>query len=178
MIGKNCSYFCCDDLSLIENYDKAINDETQIWDCHHKLEIELNLSRDELKEKDLYYNRPASELIFLTHEEHQRIHKTYQNPMTGKTGEQNPFYGKSHTKETKRILSIKAKEQWSDPNFVKLIKEQRKTQHYEHTDKAKQLISENSKNRQWMNNGIVRVFVKPEDFEYYKSKGFYFGFKL
>lgn len=29
--------YCCDYISLIENYNKAIEDNTQIWDCHHKL---------------------------------------------------------------------------------------------------------------------------------------------
>ena len=170
MISKKCLRYCCDDISLIENYDKAINDKSQIWDCHHKLEIELNLSRDELIEKDLYDNRPASELIFLTHGEHQRIHKTYQNPMTGKTGERNPFYGKSHTKETKKILSIKAKEQWSDPNFVELIKEQRKGTNQGEENPAF--------GRRWMVNGKDRAYPKPEEFEYYKSKGYHFGYKL
>ena len=32
------------------------------------------------------------------------------NPMYGRTGKNNPFYGKHHTKETKRILSEKAKQ--------------------------------------------------------------------
>lgn len=66
--------YCCDDYRLIENYDKAINDKINHWDCHHRLETELNMSVKELKEKDLYYNRPASEFIFLTHSEHAKIH--------------------------------------------------------------------------------------------------------
>ena len=67
--------YCCDDLSLIENYDKAINDN-QIWHCHHRLEIHGNikLSADELKYQDLYYDRPAYELIFLTRTEHMSLH--------------------------------------------------------------------------------------------------------
>lgn len=68
--------FCREDLSLIENYDKAIADTTQIWDCHHRLEIQGNiiLSRVELKELGLYYHRPACELIFLTKAEHTGLH--------------------------------------------------------------------------------------------------------
>lgn len=65
--------FCKDDMSLIENYEEAINSEEK-YDCHHRLETELNMSVKELKEKDLYYNRPASELIFLTHSEHAKLH--------------------------------------------------------------------------------------------------------
>lgn len=165
---KHVKRFCCDDLSLIENYDEAMNDKTQIWDCHHKLEIELNLSRDELIEKDLYDNRPASELIFLTHEEHTRIHKTGElNPHYGKEG---TFKGHSHQEETKQVLSIKAKEQWSDPNFVELIKEQRKGTNQGEENPAF--------GRRWMVNGKDRAYPKPEEFEYYKSKGYHFGYKL
>lgn len=83
----NVNRFCKDDISLIENYEAAMN-SPETWDCHHRLETELNLLREELKEQDLYYNRPASELIFLTHGEHTRLH------MYNKTGENHPSYGK------------------------------------------------------------------------------------
>ena len=68
--------YCCEDISLIENYDKAIADNTQIWDCHHRGEI---LPCGRFKAKDLmkfglYYNRPANELIFLPHAEHNSLH--------------------------------------------------------------------------------------------------------
>ena len=69
--------FCCEDPSLIENYALAIADQTQTWDCHHRGEI-LPCGRykaKDLKKFGLYYNRPASELIFLTHDEHARLHK-------------------------------------------------------------------------------------------------------
>ena len=68
--------FCCEDLSLIENYDKAISDTTQTWDCHHRGEILPcgRFSVSDLKKFELYFNRPASELIFLTRSEHRRLH--------------------------------------------------------------------------------------------------------
>ena len=68
--------FCCEDISLIENYDKAIADTTQTWDCHHRGEILPcgRFSRADLKKFGLYYKRPASELIFLTKAEHTRLH--------------------------------------------------------------------------------------------------------
>ena len=76
MIGKDVKKFCCEDLSLIENYEKAINDNTQIWHCHHRLEIQdgKSVSVKELKENNLYFHRPASELIFLTEKEHSKLH--------------------------------------------------------------------------------------------------------
>ena len=40
--------YCKEDLSKIENYDKAIADTSQIWDCHHRTEIWWNCSKKEL----------------------------------------------------------------------------------------------------------------------------------
>lgn len=75
MINELYAYsYCCEDISLIENYNEAINDKTQTWVIHHKLEIELNKTRDELIYLYLYYQRPASELIFLTISEHRKLH--------------------------------------------------------------------------------------------------------
>ena len=71
---KAVKKYCCEDISLIENYEKAINDTTQTWDCHHRLEIELDKSVQELIDLGLYYDRPAKELIFLTHSEHAVLH--------------------------------------------------------------------------------------------------------
>lgn len=70
--------YCCEDISLIENYDKAISDIKQTWECHHKGEI-LPCGRftvDDLNKFGLYYKRPAAELIFLTKRDHNRIHWT------------------------------------------------------------------------------------------------------
>ena len=68
--------YCSDDISLIENYDKAIADTTQTWDCHHRGEILPcgRFSRDDLKKFGLYFNRPAAELIFLTQTAHLQLH--------------------------------------------------------------------------------------------------------
>ena len=97
-ISKNSINFCCEDLSLVENYDKAVADPTQIWDCHHRLEIQgdKTLSIKDLVTQNLYYNRPANELIFLTRSEHTKLHTI---------GSNNPFYGKKHTEETKQKIS-------------------------------------------------------------------------
>ena len=64
--------YCKDDISLIENYEKAVNDATQTWHCHHRRETIY--SKSGLKEIGEYYNRPACELIFLTPNEHHRLH--------------------------------------------------------------------------------------------------------
>ena len=75
--------FCKEDPSMIENYDKAITDNTQIWHCHHRDEIrtlpsgmKVYRSKQELIENGRYYNCPANELIFLTKSEHSTLHNT------------------------------------------------------------------------------------------------------
>lgn len=77
MVSEIVKKYCCEDISNIENYDKAIADTTKVWECHHKFETMCPLrpmSVEKLKEQGLYYNRPASELIFLTKSEHRKLH--------------------------------------------------------------------------------------------------------
>ena len=108
MIPKGVKNYCCEDLSLIENYEQALNDKTQTYVCHHKLEIELGLSRAELIAAELYWNRPASELIFLTRAEHARVHRE----------------GKHHTKETtaKQSKALKGKNSSSAKSVYQIDK--------------------------------------------------------
>lgn len=71
---KNVKMFCKEDISKIENYDKAVNDTTQVWHCHHRTEIWWNCSKKDLIDNDCYNHRKACELIFLTPAEHLRLH--------------------------------------------------------------------------------------------------------
>ena len=81
--------YCMEDISKIENYDKAIADTTQVWCIHHKDEVKvlpsgitiLRSSKD-LKENGRYYNCPANELIFLTESEHKILHNTHRSEET------------------------------------------------------------------------------------------------
>lgn len=79
--------YCEGDITKIENFDKAILDRSDLnthsnWVCHHRLEThnidgsrrEIQISADDLKALGLYYHRPASELIFLTREDHNKVH--------------------------------------------------------------------------------------------------------
>ena len=66
--------YCKEELSKIENYDKAIADTTQVWHCHHRTEIWWHCSKKDLIDNECYYNRKACELIFLTPKEHMRLH--------------------------------------------------------------------------------------------------------
>ena len=83
-IPKSVKEYCNEDISLIENYEEALKSD-EIYDCHHRLEL-LNgyRSKESLIKDNLYYNRPASELIFLRHSEHTKLHADYGFPNKGK----------------------------------------------------------------------------------------------
>lgn len=70
--------YCCENITTIQNYEEAIND-TQKWECHHFNEITNDgvFSVKELISKDLYYHRPASEIILLPRKEHRLLHSKY-----------------------------------------------------------------------------------------------------
>lgn len=103
---------CDGDISKIENYELAMNDKIQYWHCHHRRGTIF--SRKELIEIGQYYNRPPEELIFLTKAEHTRIHKIGNKNMLGKHtkglyGDKNGMFGKHHTEEARRKMSLKHK---------------------------------------------------------------------
>ena len=66
--------YCPDNYKEIKNYEQAMKDSTQVWECHH-----INgewWSREWLKANNLYYNRTdPHEFIFLTEKEHTSLHK-------------------------------------------------------------------------------------------------------
>ena len=74
--------YYCKNYQDIENYEKALADNFKNWDVHHHLETHnsdgerrlVDITADELKALNMYYNRPAEELIFLKHSEHQFLH--------------------------------------------------------------------------------------------------------
>ena len=90
---KYAKKYCNEDISLIENYEKAIADKDKMWQCHHIKE--LTTSKKQLIENNEYYNRPANELIFLTNAEHRALH------MKGNK----IWLGKHRSYETRRKIS-------------------------------------------------------------------------
>ena len=108
---KKAQKYCKDDLSKIENYDKALNDTTQVWDLHHRTEIWWNCSKKDLIENECYYHRKACELIFLTHSEHARLHNKGNSYRIGKIHSEatrrkmsESRKGKHHSEETKQKM--------------------------------------------------------------------------
>ena len=82
---RGCRIKCyCSHIENIENYELAKADDFIGWDVHHKLETytsdgirrPVDLSRAELIALGTYYDRPASELIFLKHGDHISLHNT------------------------------------------------------------------------------------------------------
>lgn len=72
----------CYDIEHIENYNLAKEDNFMGWVIHHRLETHnsdgkrrlVNLSKNELIALNMYYNRPASELIFMKNKDHTSLH--------------------------------------------------------------------------------------------------------
>ena len=170
----------CKEPEKIENYEKAKADNFKGWDCHHRLETHnsdgkrriVDITVNELIALEMYYNRPASELIFMKKSEHNSLHKPSEETKKkiseankgkqksvehkkkiskarkGKcTGEDNPMYGKHHSAE--------ALQKMSDAKKGKLFSEEHKKK-----------LSETHKGKRWYNNGetCIRSFECPPGF--------------
>ena len=147
MINKEkIKSYCKDDISMIENYDKAVSDTTQMWHCHHRRETIF--SKSDLIEIGEYYNRPACELIFLTSLEHNRLHKL----------------GKCLSAETRKKLSEANKGRHFSEESCKKMSEAKKGKHFSEEHKRK--LSDVQKGTHWYNNGVKSTKAKtcPEGF--------------
>ena len=149
--------YCKDDISLIENYENAINDKTQVWHCHHRRETIF--SRKDLIEIGEYYNRPACELIFLTKSEHNRLHNL---------GKPSGMKDKHHSAEARKKMS-ESKKGKNHPFFGK-----------HHSEKARRKMSKAHIGKLWYNNGVVSVLTRecPEGFVKGRLPGLNVGRKL
>lgn len=123
---KQAKSYCCEDISKIANYDKAIADETQTWHCHHRLECEFSdgtprpinerISRRELIAQDKYYSVPPEQLIFLTMHDHRSLHwKDKLKPGWNK--------GRKLSEETRKKMSESVKGRPSPRKGAKLSAE-------------------------------------------------------
>ena len=180
----------CKDYKNIENYDKAAADDFKGWDCHHRLETHnsdgerclVNIPAAELQALGMYYNRPASELIFLTIREHRLLHNEGENnPMYGKQlseetkkrlseyrkGENNAMYGKHHTEESKKKMSIahKGKKLGKDNPFYGKTHSDETRMRLSAAHKGKRLskehinkVAEANRGKHWYNNGKENKF--------------------
>lgn len=135
----------CKDYENIENYEKAKADNFKGWDCHHRLQTwnsdgerrAVDITAAELKALGMYYNRPASELIFLTVKEHSVFRKW-----------------KHLSEETRKKLSEANKGHPVSEETKKKISEARKVK------------PGNANGTRWFNNGKINIRAKecPEGF--------------
>ena len=68
----------CRDYQNIQNYEDAVKSPLR-FDLHHRREISENKSKSDLIADNLYYDRPAEELIFIEAREHTRLHQEGKN---------------------------------------------------------------------------------------------------
>ena len=163
----------CKDIEDVENYEKAKADKFKGWHIHHRLETHnsdgerrpVDIAAAELKALGMYYNRPASELIFLTTREHNAFNKGRPGPNKGKKfseevrikmreakkGKPSNHKGKHHSEETKKKLS--------EANKGKKLSEE---------TRRKMRAANRIKNigRRWYNNGKInkRCYECPDGF--------------
>ena len=137
----------CKDYEDIENYDKAKADNFLGWCCHHRKGADI--PREKLIALGMYYNRPASELIFLKRSGHQSLHQkgkkcskeTKKKMSEAKKGEKNNFYGKTHTEETRMKMSAARK---GKPK----------------TEETRKKMGASKKGTRWFNNGKINIRAK------------------
>lgn len=164
---------CKEDLSLIENYDKAMADNTQTWDCHHRDEIKTLPSgitvvrtSKELKEMGRYYKCPANELIFLTEHEHNSLHGKFKNEsrlqaIRESSKKRGCFYdwtGKKHTDETKDKIGLALKGKSKSEEHRKHLSDSLKGRRLSLNQKKK--ISQGMIGMKWFNNGQINKFCR------------------
>ena len=170
------SKYCCEDLTLIENYDRAIADTTQTWQIHHRDEIRtlpsgmvVYRTQQELIENGRYYNCPANELIFLTKSEHSKLHSKYRPSLPKECYERAVITRKNngnlhHSEETKRKLSEahKGKSSWNKGKHYKCEAVSKALKGHKLSIKTKEKMSKSRVGRKWYNDGVKDYFIYPE----------------
>ena len=169
----------CKDYENIENYEKAKKDNFKGWHCHHRLETHnsdgerrlVDISQDELKTLEMYYDRPANELIFLTSREHNAYRKGRHLSEEHKKKVSEALKGKPKSEEHKKKISELQKgnkyhlgKHHSEEAKKKMSEAWSYDKHF--SDNTKKKLSEAQKGYRWFNNGKVNIKAKecPEGF--------------
>ena len=137
--------YCCEPLELVESYAAAKADNFAGWCIHHRLEIQqdgIRVSRQELKDKDLYYGRPASELIFMRFGEHTTLHTLGNTNMKGK----------HHSEESRLKMSESCKSRNLSEEYHKKLSESLSGENNpffgkHHSEETRRKISESCKGK-------------------------------
>lgn len=153
----------CKNYKDIENFEKAKADNFKGWHCHHRLQTWnsdgerrlVDITMEELIALGMYYDRPASELIFLTERDHKSLHSkgnTYTR-------------GKHRSEETRKKIS-EANKGKPSPNYGKKMSEEQKKKISEAkkgkhlSEETKKKMGEAKKGMRWFNNGEKCVRAK------------------
>ena len=114
--------YCSEDISLIENYHEAIADQTKMWDIHHRRECDENgrtlFTHKQLVENNLYFKRPASELVFVTRSMHNKLHREIRSK-GGKIGGKIVGGNEAAKEAVKERLSIPILQLAKDGTLIK-----------------------------------------------------------
>lgn len=166
--------YCNGDVFKIENYKEAMADNSQTWDLHHRLETHTSeglrrkvpITQIELEALEMYYQRPAEELIFMKQADHKYLHQ--------KGGHLSEAHRRSISVKNRlnAVTRCSAEMRRKLSEIAKARKEKYFLGHH-HTEETKRILSENHKgickNKHWFNNGKIEVmdYTMPEGF----SKG-------
>lgn len=144
---KSLKRYCCEDIRNIENYEEAVADKTQLWECHHRLEIFMmwRISKHSLKESGLYYNQPANRLILLPHSEHLKLHKGFKKSKEAIRRIAEAKRGKKLSEEHRRNLSESLKGKKKSEATRRKMSEWQKGKKF--SDETRLKISENRKGK-------------------------------
>lgn len=152
----------CDDIENVENYEKAKADNFVGWDCHHRLETHtsdgerrlVDILKKELIALDMYYNRPANELIFMIRKEHISLHQKGNKHAKGCVRSEEyrkmlseRMKGTHPSEETRRKLSESHKGQTAWNKGLKGQPGPNKGRHW--SEETKRKISESLKGKHW-----------------------------
>lgn len=181
----------CRDIENVENYEKAKAENFKGWSVHHRLETHnsdgerrlVDIKSTELAALDMYWNRPASELIFLTVKEHNALHRRGKHPSEEtrrKISEASKNIsdetrmkmseaqkGKHLSEETRRKISEARKGKQRSEETKKRISEVKKgKKRGPMSEEQKKKISAATRDRHYYNNGeiSVRCYECPKGF--------------
>lgn len=169
----------CKDFTKIENYEKAIADNSR-WECHHRLETHFSdgtprpanakLLREELVALGMYWDRPPEELIFLSKSDHTSWHASGYNYCKGRhlSEEHKRNISKSNKGKKHKPMSDETKKKLSEVHKGKPWTEAQRQSHgkWKPSESYREAVSKAFSGRKWWNNGIInrREFECPEGF--------------
>lgn len=148
---KTARKYCREDITLIKNYAEAVADKTRTWCCHHiNGEPFTGFCKKDLKKMNMYVNRPASELVFVTRKMHDKLHGTCKKLCESNKGKTSPLKGKTlehRSEDTRKKISESLKGKTP-------------------SEETRQKMSESHKGKYWFNNGEInkRALVCPAGF--------------